>query len=39
MIRVILLTTLLSSCATYKVEIGNPVWGSNEQEIYPIEKQ
>ena len=30
---------ILSSCAKYKVEIENTIWGSNEQEIYPIEKQ
>jgi len=37
--RILILSLMLSSCATYKVEIGEPIWGSNEQEIYPIEKQ
>ena len=30
---------ILSSCAKYKVEIERTIWGSNEQEIYPIEKR
>ena len=30
---------ILSSCAKYKVEIDNTIWGSNEQEIYTTEKQ
>ena len=37
--RILILSLMLSSCATYNVEIGNPVWGSNEQEIHPIERQ
>ena len=34
--RVLILSILLSSCATYNVEIGEPVIGSNEQIIHPL---
>jgi|TARA_R100001224_G_C3987097_1_gene137929 hypothetical protein len=39
MIRIILISFTLSSCATYQVEIGEPIWGANEQEIHPLEKK
>jgi len=35
----LIMMVTLTSCATYKVELGEPVWGNNEQIIYPPEKK